>query len=749
MVPRLTLTENASSSTADVGGAPVTFTVVLGHHASSTADAFDVSLSDLVPAGFTVVAGSFQNTAGVVPTSINQSGNSLSATFSTLGLGQSSTFTFQAVLNGTSDPGQTLTNTPAVVYTTLPGSVTTPQTENSAVSTERTGVASDPGGPVNDLTVNDSASVTASADSISGFVYVDANNDGVKQNGEAAVSGVTVTLTGTDLLSRPVFVSTVTLGDGSYSFTGLAPGTYTVAETQPQAYLDGMDSVGIPGGTNPSKNTFSVTLIPIRANIDAVGYNFGELVPASLSGFVYVDANNDGVKQGGESGIDGVTVTLTGVDDLENPVSLSMPTAEGGFYSFGNLRPGTYVITETQPPAYLEGKDTLGTQGGSKTVKNMFSNVVVASGTTGTGNNFGELVPSSLGGFVYVDANNDGVKQNGETGIDGVTVTLTGVDDLENPVNLSTPTVEGGFYSFGNLRPGTYVITETQPGAYLDGKNTLGTQGGATAVKNAFSAVPVVSGTDGTANNFGELVPASLAGFVYVDANNDGIKQPAESGLSGVTVTLTGVDDLENSVNIAVATASDGSYSFTNLRPGTYTITETQPEEYYDGKDTVGTPGGSTEIKNAFTNVTVISGTAGTDNNFGELGPASLAGRVYVDSNNDGVRQPTEMGLPGVVVTLTGVDDHGQPVSASTMTTGDGSYIFLNLRPGTYAVHETQPMGITTARTPSALRGSTEIKNAFTNVTVISGTAGTDNNFGEPARRAWPGGSTSTRTTTA
>lgn len=82
-----------------------------------------------------------------------------------------------------------------------------------------------------------------------------------------------------------------------------------------------------------------------------------------------------------------------------------------------------------------------------------------------------------------------------------------------------------------------------------------------------------------------DLATLSLSGFVYVDANNDGIKQAGEAGISGVTVTITGTDDLGGSVTFQGTTAADGSYTFADLRPGTYTLTETQPNGFTDGQD--------------------------------------------------------------------------------------------------------------------------------------------------------------------
>ena len=73
------------------------------------------------------------------------------------------------------------------------------------------------------------------------------------------------------------------------------------------------------------------------------------------------------------------------------------------------------------------------------------------------------------------------------------------------------------------------------------------------------------------------------------------------------------------------------------------------------------------------------------NNNFGEILPAKISGFVYEDVGNDGVRN-TEPAIAGVPVTLTGTNDLGQPVSASTTTNAAGYYEFVGLRPGSYKV---------------------------------------------------------------
>ena len=60
-----------------------------------------------------------------------------------------------------------------------------------------------------------------------------------------------------------------------------------------------------------------------------------------------------------------------------------------------------------------------------------------------------------------------------------------------------------------------------------------------------------------------------------------------------------------------------GVYRFDNLPAGTYTITETQPAGYSDGKDTLGNKGG-TAANDKFSGINLTAGTAATGYNFGE-----------------------------------------------------------------------------------------------------------------------------------
>src|SRR5205085_9548025 len=91
-------------------------------------------------------------------------------------------------------------------------------------------------------------------------------------------------------------------------------------------------------------------------------------VPASVSGYVYIDQAINGVRDAGtDHGIPGTLVTLTGTLADGTPIApQTTRTDTTGFYEFGSLQPGTYTVTETQPPGQLyDGTDTVGSLGGT------------------------------------------------------------------------------------------------------------------------------------------------------------------------------------------------------------------------------------------------------------------------------------------------------------------------------------------------------------------------------------------------
>jgi hypothetical protein len=111
-----------------------------------------------------------------------------------------------------------------------------------------------------------------------------------------------------------------------------------------------------------------------------------------------------------------------------------------------------------------------------------------------------------------------------------------------------------------------------------------------------------------------EIAPAALSGYVYFDANQDGVYDTGDSALANVVITLT---DANGNVVAQTFTDSNGFYFFNDLAVGTYSITETQPDGYDQGANNIGSLGG-TLVDDTFT-VTVGAGDNGVNYDFGEI----------------------------------------------------------------------------------------------------------------------------------
>ncbi|OYV01866.1 MAG: hypothetical protein CFE45_02935, partial [Burkholderiales bacterium PBB5] len=277
----------------------------------------------------------------------------------------------------------------------------------------------------------------------------------------------------------------------------------------------------------------------------------------------------------------------------------------------------------------------------------------------------------------------------------------TGTDDLGNPVSLTTTTGADGCYTFATLRPGTYRVTERQPAGYLDGKDTIGTPGGASA-NDKFSAIVLAAGVNGTENNFGELKAASLGDKVFLDTNGNGQQDAGEAGVAGVTVNLL---DSTNATIATQVTNGSGNYLFTGLNVGTYSVQFVGPAGYsFTTKDAAGvadsadsdadaTTGktGTYTLASGETNLTVDAGVVA------KLG--SLGDRVWYDCNANGVQDSGETGLAGVTVKLIKAGADGafgtadDVVAATTTTNASGNYLFGSLAAGSYQVQFANPTG--------------------------------------------------------
>ena len=624
--------------------------------------------------------------------------------------------------------------------------------------------------------------------SLEGNVFHDADNDGVFDPNEEGIANVLIQVTRVGAKSGvtndafadtdPIFVRTD--ANGHYSVDLLPPGIYNVVEINdyPEGedplvdFIDGKDSVGnVRGETVGQKANDRFTQIELCPDDHGVEYNFGELRPASISGYVSID-------QAGQSKlppddpnfrpIEGVTIQL--FDESGSLVQETLTDATGR-YEFNDLAPGTYSVAEIQPNDFIDAADVVGTIAGTAigdATNDRFNNIVLGSGDQAVNYNFCEHEPASIKGTVFFDRNNNGIQDPGDEGIEGVVIQLF---DAEGNLVRETVTDANGDYCFEDLPPGEYKIRELQPDGFEDGIDTVGTVDGVTNGEHEndeFCVVILNGGDQGVEYNFGEIQLAEISGFVHVDNDGDCFFSSTEfdSPLGGVTLELL---DSDGNVLATTTTAADGSYSFTGLLPGSYSVRQIQPDGFFTGGERAGDGGGDVST-NLIENIVVESGQRVTQYNFCEHEAAEIHGRVFEDGpafetedgnlptdfrdQRDGVFQSgVDTPIEGVRVELyffvdPTAGDLGEiaprPVTISEVqadlyphidasdpnavvfveTDANGEYWFAGLQAGNYVVVEVQPEGFADANDiPGTTTGFTfnsdnDVQTAFAPLTA-------------------------------
>lgn len=307
-------------------------------------------------------------------------------------------------------------------------------------------------------------------------VWKDLDFDGIQDPGEPGLEGVTVDLYNPSACGGslgPVVATTTTDSTGHYRFDVEGEKYYAIGFVAPAGYAFTLPDQGsdntVDSDADPATGLTMCRYIVY--NEEDTDWDAGFIAKSSIGDFVWGDLDCDGIQDSGEPGVSGVTVNLL---DCSGNVLDTTTTDANGHYSF-MVMSGSYIIEFVSPSGYVFSPKDVGSN------NTIDSDPDPATGRTGCDFikpsetdvdwDAGLCQKASIGDFVWIDQNSNGVQDSGEPGVPGVKVTLK---TCTGTVVDMTTTDATGHYLFMAM-PGDYMVVFTLPSGYMfTGKNMGG-----------------------------------------------------------------------------------------------------------------------------------------------------------------------------------------------------------------------------------------------------------------------------------
>ncbi len=510
------------------------------------------------------------------------------------------------------------------------------------------------------------------------FVWEDNNFNGIQDPGERGIENVKVELLDKD---KNILDTILTDNDGAYYFYSLHQGEYYVKFTKPDGYYSTKRKIG-GGNSDSDADLFTgfteLILLDKYEKDSTIDAGFYKL--ASLGDTVWVDKDGDGIQDADESGLSDVEVKLLDCNDIEINTTT---TDQNGKYVFEDLNPGDYKIQFILPAGYKFTASKSGTDINADSDAEESTGKTDCESLTSGENNMtydaGVYVPASLGDMVWLDKNANGVQEQREPGISGVSVILN--DCFGIPLD-TVETDTNGKFLFDNLTPGDYKISIIMPTGYQLSEVNVGNDSEDSDIEsNGYSACESLeSGENNLTYDIGLYKYASIGDYVWVDMNGDGIQNPNESGIEGVAVEL---QDCSGTVISTMETDDSGKYLFDNLKPDDYRIKFNLPAGYhFTDKDKTNDAADSDANSYGITVCEELeSGEENLTYDVGVYQYAEIGDKVWLDEDGDGVQDLGELGKENVKVELWDCSGNLMEIQ---YTDPSGKYLFDNLVPGQY-----------------------------------------------------------------
>ena len=521
--------------------------------------------------------------------------------------------------------------------------------------------------------------------SIGNYVWLDTDADGNQDGGETGLPNVDVKLyrdmNGDGLIDGgDILLDTQTTdGSGNYLFGNLPAFDYIVD----------VDDTTLPGVTiTTSNDPLAVTLSDGQNYTTA---DFGYVGSASVSGYIWKDDNRNGIfdedVSKGEKNLD---VYLYDSDNNLIGTYLTEDNPNKGYYEFTNLPAGDYYIIFELKANWSYTYQDAGSDDSIDSDADPFTGRTdvfsLAIGEDKTRVDCGEIKNTvGIGDFVWDDLDGDGIQDEGEPGIENVTVNL--YDSNDNLIATTTTDSEGKYVFTGfDGDDDYYVGFETVSGYFRTSPNQGGNDDLDSDADPVTGLTPQTYLPDGTVvDNWdaGYYEASTIGDKVTYDINGDGVQDPGEPGLAGVDIQLyidengDGILDGGDTLLDTQTTDADGLYQFTNLPMDDYLVNVVDATLPAD----VVLTGGRTDPHA----VTIdVPGTEYVDADFTYWGDKYITGLVWEDEDRDAFDgSPVEPLVEGITVTLYNEDD---VFIRETTTDVNGEYIFEHLITDNYYI---------------------------------------------------------------
>ena len=480
-----------------------------------------------------------------------------------------------------------------------------------------------PNGLATDLT----RTTLTCSNEINGTVFNDRNRDATQDTNDLGMAGISISLVSqADNSTR----SATTDSNGFYKFTSTAAGSYTVTVNTPNDRTNTTDSsksVTLTSGQS-STNNFGLAKKP-RSNTGVIG------------GTTCFDLNGDGRCGLFESrlSIRLLLVLFGGRSPDGGEVVAETISDSDGSYVFEDVPAGSYQI-QPDLPAELVGS-----------VPAQIPVIVSDQGTTSV--SFPTASNDNVTGVVFSDLDGNGIQSALETGHSGLEVTLK----RDGAIDSTRTTNSNGQFQFDGIDSNSsYTVEISSPSGKV----------ATTATSQSIAPRDPA--------NFGLVDSDTLIGGVFVDLNGNGIQDPTEAGLSGVSIEVSGGSLTEA---MRTTTSDSGTYKFSNVPAGEYIVTQSGLSGYVN------------HDSNTKDVTMVANGSASAT--FALLSARTISGMAFNDLNGNGTQDGAEPAFSGATIELL---HSSRNVVDTTTTLANGNYQFSDLADGQYTVKVTVPTGL-------------------------------------------------------